>query len=90
MRSFKALGAAFLTLVFAGCQSGGTRYDLDSLDGKVKEGMSELEVTRDAGPPTKIEIKDDVRTLRYEAKEGSGALVVTLKQNIVIKVERQN
>lgn len=53
-------------------------------------GMSELEVTRDAGAPTKIEVDGDVRKLRYEAKEGSGYILVTLRQGVVIDVERKD
>ena len=77
-----------LTLV-SGCQTGGTKHDLDALSGKIRTGMSELEVTRDAGAPTRVEIDGDERRLRYEAKEGSGVIVVTLKQNVVIGVERK-
>lgn len=73
----------------AGCTSG-TKYDLDSLRGKIHSGMSELEVTRDAGPPTHIDIEGDTRKLRYEAKEGGGSILVTLKQNIVTDVERKD
>lgn len=86
----KVICLIFVLLVGVACGQGGTKYDLDSLNGKVRTGMSELEVTRDAGPPTHIDVKDDTRTLRYEAKEGSGALVVTMKQNVVINVERKN
>lgn len=81
----------FLVAIFcAGCGAGGPKYDLDSLNGKIRTGMSELELTRDAGAPTHIAKDGDTRTLRYEAKEGSGAVIVTLKQNIVINVERKN
>lgn len=85
---------AFLVLVvvslLVGCASGGTKHDLNALRGKIHMGMSEFEVTRDAGAPTHIAIEGDVRKLRYEAKEGNGYILVTLRQNVVIDVERKD
>lgn len=77
-----------LSLV-TGCGSGGTKYDLDSLQGKIRTGMSELEVTRDAGPPSHIDIDGDKRMLRYESKDSPGYILVTLRQNVVIDVEHK-
>lgn len=76
--------------LLAGCASGGTKHDLGALRGKIHMGMSEFEVTRDAGAPTHIEVEGDVRKLRYEAKEGNGYILVTLRQNVVIDVQRQD
>lgn len=90
MSRYSGFVALMVALVCQGCGSGGTKYDLDSLRGKIRTGMSELEVTRDAGPPTHISINGDTRTLRYEAKEGSGVIVVTMNQNVVINVERKD
>lgn len=79
--------AAMFTIL--GCGSAGTKHDLDALRGKIHMGMSELEVTRDAGAPTHIDVDGDERKLRYEAKEGSGYILVTLRQGVVIDVERK-
>lgn len=86
MRKFVWLAIIALAV---GCSSG-TKHDLDALRGKIRTGMSELEVTRDAGAPTHIDIEGDTRKLRYEAKEGSGFILVTLKQNVVVDVERKD
>lgn len=85
-----ALFTIAVGLALIGCGSSGTKHDLDALRGKIHMGMSELEVTRDAGAPTKIEVDGDVRKLRYEAKEGSGYILVTLRQGVVIDVERKD
>ncbi|MBL8065122.1 MAG: hypothetical protein JNM34_04600 [Chthonomonadaceae bacterium] len=79
-----------LFAILAGCGTGGTKHDLDLLRGKIHMGMSELEVTRDAGAPTHIDIDGDTRKLRYEAKVGNGYILVTLRQNVVIDVERKD
>lgn len=76
-------------VLLVGCGSGGTKYDLASLQGKIRTGMSEFEVTRDAGAPTHVSVEGDRRTLRYEAKDGPGAIVVTLRQNVVIDVKQE-
>lgn len=76
--------------LLAGCGSSGPKHDLNALRGKIHTGMSELEVTRDAGAPTRISIEGDLRKLRYEAKEGPGFILVTLRQNVVIEVERKD
>ena len=75
--------------LIGGCGSGGTKYDLSTLQGKIRTGMSELELTRDAGAPTHISVVGDKRVLRYESKEGSGAIEVTLRQNVVIDVQQK-
>lgn len=79
--------ACFALLV--GCQSSGTKHDLDAISGKIRTGMTELEVTRDAGAPSHIDIDGDTRKLRYDSSTGSGSLTVTLKQNIVTDVKRE-
>ena len=80
----------FCLAVLCGCGSGGTKHDLEALRGKIRTGMNEFEVTRDAGAPTHVSIEGDIRKLRYEAKEGSGYILVTLSQNVVIDVERKD
>ena len=82
--------ALSVAAILAGCGSGGTKHDLDALRGKIHMGMSELEVTRDAGAPTHISVEGDLRKLRYEANEGPGFILVTLRQNVVIEVERKD
>lgn len=85
-----AVPVLLVASLLAGCDSGGTKHDLDALRGKIRMGMSEFEVTRDDGAPTHIAKEGDVRKLRYEAKEGSGYILVTLRQNVVIDVQRKD
>ncbi len=74
-----------------GCSGsgGGTRYDLQSLSGKILTGMSEFEAVNSAGPPTEIKTDGDERRLFYRAKEGDEYIEVTLKGNVVIDVTRK-
>lgn len=69
-----------------GCSPGGPKSDLNMVRNKIKPGMSELEVTRDAGAPSHIDVQGDVRKLRYDSTEGHGSVTVTLRQNIVTDV----
>lgn len=79
-----------LGLVTSACSPGGPKHDLEALRGKIRMGMSELEVTRDAGAPTRISVEGDLRKLRYESASGTGYILVTLRQNVVIDVERHD
>lgn len=78
-----------LGLLLAGCSSSGRTFDLNSMMGKVSMGMNEFQVTQALGAPTKIEVVNGVRELRYDGNDGKGFLVVSLKDNVVIDARRR-
>lgn len=80
----------FSLLAFVvGCDSA-SKFDLAQIEGKVTPGMTELQVTQAIGAPSRIIRKDDNRELRYESKDGKGAIVVHEKGNRVYDVTRED
>lgn len=78
-----------LAAALAGCSSPSRTFDLDSMMGKVSMGMNEVQVTQILGAPTKIEVINGVRELRYDGNDGKGYLVISLKDNVVIDARRR-
>lgn len=76
-------------LAMGGCSAPTRKCDLDQMMGKVEIGMNEVQVTQILGAPTRIDVVDGRRLLRYEGTDG-GFLVVSLIGNRVTDARRHN
>jgi hypothetical protein len=79
-----------LALLAIGCsKSDLPGHDLSMVESKAKVGMNEFDLTTQVGTPNHIDIDGDERKLRYDASDGKGSVVVTLKQNVVVDISRK-
>ena len=84
MKRFVLL-VSLVAALLSGCSSSDTaKYDLDTIDGKVTTGMSEVQVVSAIGAPSHVSKQGDSRELRYDSIDGKGHLLVKLKGNIVV------
>lgn len=76
-------------VILCGCAAPTRKFDLDQMMGKVEIGMDEVQVTQILGAPSRIDVVDGRRLLRYEGTDG-GFLVVSLIGNRVTDARRHN
>lgn len=87
----KLWSIALLAVLAIGCsKSDLPGHDLAAVESKAKTGMSEFQVTTQVGTPNHIDVDGDERKLRYDAADGKGSVVITLKQNVVTDVSRKD
>lgn len=83
------LSITVAVVILGGCAAPTRKFDLDQLMGKIETGMNEVQVTQILGAPSRIDVVDGRRLLRYEGTDG-GFLVVSLVGNRVTDARRHN
>jgi len=86
----KLISAVALAGVIVGGCGSAPGHDLDAVQSNATIGMNEVQVTKSAGVPDTVEVHGDVRDLRYNAKTGTGYVIVTLTSNIVTDIRRRD
>lgn len=85
-----ALGLVLLAGIGCGDKQETPGYDLDKVVQAANTGMSEFDFTVQVGAPHHIDVEGDVRTLRYNAREGKEYVEIVFKRNVLTEVHHRD